>query len=177
MSTQCPAGRYMARIEGHKLTESKQKGTPQLAFSLTILGRMDPADPERLTDDGAGLQRTIFRALTENTFQRVWSELDKLDFVGDEFSLLDEELSGDKFVSLAGKEIPVRMKPEVYQGQEQERWEFDMLGGFVPQSTSAAKAREVDTMFSRKRTQAGGAAAGAKPAAGPAKRANADVPF
>lgn len=161
MAVQCQPGRYAATIVSHKLGTAST-GNVQLAFVLNILGIIRPDDPDSYdASEGGGLTRTVIRTITEKTVNRIYRELDTLGYTGDGFSALDQNLSGDKFIDLSGKQVYVRMHPEEYQGNERERWEFDQLGageGIPMNPVERNKAREIDTMFSRKKVSPGGAA-------------------
>lgn len=176
MSVQCSPGQYKATIADHKLAEAKT-GNLQLAFTIAVLGKVNPEDPEQLFDDGAGLTRTVIRTITENTAARIYQELDHLGYTGDGFSALDPDLAGTKFVNLAGQEVLVRMRVEEYEGADRERWEFDFLGGGMNlKPAEASKAKQIDGQFSRSRV---GVAPKPKSPSCPAANANgkSKIPF
>ena len=174
MSVQCTPGRYAATITGHKLTTSKA-GNLMIAFTCNVAGKVDPASGEP-GPEGAGMTRTVLRAITDQTADRVWKELDALGYPGDGFDSLDPELAeknGVPFHDLTGTEVFLRCAPDSYQGEPREKWEFDLLGGGLNlDPADAAKAREANALYGRKGPKP--AAAAAKPAG---QRANGTVPF
>lgn len=168
-------GRYVVEIMDHSLTEAK-KGTLQLAFKIGVVGMVDPTDPENLSSEGAGTERTIFRPITEKTASWVWQDLDRLGFSGDDFVALDREqaaAAGKEFASLAGKQVHARCTPNEWDGKVTERWDFDMGGGPNLQPAGQAKVREASAMFNRKRVQQTSGNKTAVAAAAP----TGDVPF
>lgn len=175
MAMQVEPGKYVAKITGHKLTESK-KGTPQIAFSIDVLGRVNPADPETLDPEGAGLQRTIFRPVTDKSAEWIWQDLDRLGFTGDVFEQLDEELAAQSnvaFISLAGRDVEVKCSENFYEGKSNERWDFAMGGGGMNlQAADKSKVRELSATLGRKKVQQKSAA----PAA-PRPAPSGPVPF
>lgn len=174
----CQPGIYLAVITGQKLTTAST-GNPQLAFTTQLKGRLkNAADPESLDDEHAGLTRTVFNPITDSTAQRRWAELDALGYTGDTFSDLDPDLAAN-FFDLTGKEVQLRCTENTWNGNTNERWDLNVLGGGLTLATAdAAKAREADALYGRRKvTGKAGTPAGKAPAARGAAGKKEEIQF
>ena len=142
-------GTYLGRINKWGLSAAKT-GTPQFFVTFTPLGRVDPSKP----DDTENLiacedwERTIFRAITENTIDFVVRDLKALGYSKDTFDQLDPEHKDAH--SFADMEIRVTCKHEEYQGKNKERWDFAFGDGFKPKEMEAGGVKKLNALFGKK---------------------------
>ncbi len=133
-------GVYDSRIVKWGLSESKEKKTPQVFFTILILAEID-GKGEKL--DCPSYERTIYQAITDNTVDRLVDDIARLGVDLESFSQLDPE--SPKAVSFEGIEVQVKCKHETYQGKTNERFSFNFG------STIATMAKEgvgkLDALF------------------------------
>lgn len=84
-------GRYLARVTRWGLVKAKTD-TPQFALTFLPLGRISPQNPDGDLLPCAGVERTIFRSITEKTAQWLLQDLKTLfEYPHDRFGALDPE--------------------------------------------------------------------------------------
>lgn len=166
------AGSYMGRITKWGLSAAKT-GTPQFFATFVPLGRIDPAKPSDTENLIAcpDWERTVFRAITENTIDFVARDLAALGYTRDTFDQLDPEHADAH--SFADMEIRVVCKHESYQGKEKERWDFAFGDGFTPKAMESGGMKKLNALFGKKLKQV--AKAPSKAEADKAGKARADA--
>jgi len=139
-------GRYWGTITSQQLGESSN-GNPQFILRFEVLGKINLADPEgELVAVTQNLERTIYRAITDNSIDWILQDLEQLGFTGASFAELDP--GNEVFQDFSGQEIPIRCEHDTYQGTVREKWSI----GVAP---SAAKPlepkaiRQLDSMFGK----------------------------
>lgn len=140
-------GKYWVKICGQALGQSKNKGTPEFALQFTVLGKVNPNDPDGdLLGCGECYERTTRLYITDKTIDRVASNLEKLGYDKDSFKFLDPKVSGG--VSFTGKELAMECKHEDYQGDLKEKWEFPFESTPLENTPmESAAIRNLDTLF------------------------------
>lgn len=135
--------RYSGKIVKWGISESKNK-TPQAFFMVMIEKEVDAKGE---TYDCPQYERTVYRALTENTIDWVVDELAKLGFTGTSFNQLrpDDPNAHD----FAGTEVKLRCKHETFEGKTREKFEFD-FGSKAPEQLDKSGVSKLDQLFGSK---------------------------
>lgn len=140
-------GNYIAAIQKQELSQSKNKGTPQIVFTIAPMAYLDESTPEREEiQPNANGERRIYLYVTENTAERVGDTLRFLGLEGDKISVLDSR--HPQHQDLTGREVEVFCQHETYQGQEREKWGFATGGGELD-PIDPSKAKEIDNLMGK----------------------------
>lgn len=134
-------GQYLGRIVNWGLCESDKKKTPQFFVTFSVLGERK-ADG---TEECPQYERTVFRAITENTIEYITRDLRNLGYEDESFDRLDP--AHPQAHSFKGKEIPIRCKHDDYEGDTTEKWEFDFAGSFKPKSLEKTGVARLNALF------------------------------
>jgi uncharacterized protein (TIGR02996 family) len=147
---------YKGKITKWGIAESSKKKTPQVFFTVSILAELDDKGEEF---DCPSYERTIYRAVTENTVDFLIDDIGRLGFELTSFSQLNPD--DPNAIDFTDKEVVVRCKHEEYEGKARERFDFN----FARQVEQLDKAgvSKLDQLFGS-RLKKGGAGK-AKPAA------------
>lgn len=144
-----PAGVYVASVVAQALGKAGT-GTPQFILRVKILGQPDPERPENYIAQNPQYERTIYRALTEKTFEYAAEDFRVLGYDGSKgITVLDP--SHPQHVSFAGQVIDVLCKHEKAQdGTDRERW--SIYTNFASQPIDAKpltkdEGRNLDALF------------------------------
>jgi hypothetical protein len=140
-------GQYVAEVTQQALGEAGT-GTPQFVLRVKILGRPDPAEPDSYVPVQQ-YERTIYRAITENTIDYVMEDLKTLGFAGNSFSDLDP--ASPNHQSFAGKQIDVYCKHEDDQkGNTREKWGLSgRQKALEVKPLDSKKTRSLDSLFGK----------------------------
>jgi uncharacterized protein (TIGR02996 family) len=135
---------YKGTIVKWGLSESKAKKTPQVFFTVSIKCETDDKGGEF---DCPSYERTVWRALTDNTVDYVVEELGKLGFTGSSFAQLDPD--HPQAHDFLDQVVTVKCKHETYEGKINEKFEFH-LGGTGPKKMESGAAKKLDSLFGGK---------------------------
>lgn len=134
-------GLYQAFIQKWGFTEAKT-GTPQLFFSVSISKEIDSKELK----DCPQYERTIFRAITENTIGFVSADLKNLGYPHPTFDQLEPD--HPQAYSFEGHEVKVRCKHGVDQkGAPREEWSFAFGGSFEGKPVEKSKVSKLNALF------------------------------
>src|SRR5258707_14687627 len=86
-------GKYVAEVLNQGFSEAKT-GTTQFVLRFRVLGHPNPDDPNSYLTGTQQGERTMFRAITENTVKYFIEDLKTLGFTGNSFRLLDPNTPG-----------------------------------------------------------------------------------
>lgn len=134
---------YRGKILEHAVGESKNSKTPQITFSVEILD-----------GDRAGAIVYVHKYLTEKAIENTVKDLRSLGWGGTDFA----ELFPGGSQSFAGREVRVYNKPEKYEGEMKDKWNFSFGLGLKP-TEDVGLAKRLNASF-------GGTLKMTKPAAG-----------
>lgn len=142
-------GEYIGEVVDQGINQAKT-GTYQFFVRFAVVAKVDPSLPEGANAIGVdnNYERTLFRAISEKTSERLAHDLRQLGFNGDQWSDLDPR-AADAW-NLIGSDVRVICRHEVYNGENRERWDF-ALGGNAQeiQKIEGKQARELDTLFGK----------------------------
>ncbi|SRR5579871_769164 len=149
-------GKYLAKIVSSGLGESKEKKTPFVFFTFTLLNEIG--------GDGKPIkcpafERTLYRYITPETIDFVLRDLQNLGYDREGFEYLDPN-HPQAFV-FAGKQITVTCKHEEYKGEDKERWDLYWGGGPAGAKLGQDNISRLNALFADK-LKAAKEAAGAK---------------
>ena len=143
-------GRYWGKITRQKLGQAST-GTPQLVLSFTVLGKVDPADPDgNLLPVMQQYERTIFRSITEKTIEWVGQDLETLGFTGGSYRQFDED--DPECCDLRGNELAFSCNHEAHYktGEPCEKWSIASDGsGLEVKPLDDQAIRKLDAMFGK----------------------------
>lgn len=131
---------YNARIVKWGVSEAKT-GTAQAFFKVLILNE---SDGKGGTFDCPEFERTIYRAITEKTVDRLVDDIARLGVELESFAQLDPE--NPKAVAFDGVEVEVRCKHESYNGKPTEKFDFN-FGGGEPKAIESTGLSKLDKLF------------------------------
>jgi uncharacterized protein (TIGR02996 family) len=134
-------GLYSGKIVKWGLAESSKKKTPQAFFTVLIENEVD-AQGE--TFDCPSYERTIYRAITDNTVDRLIDDIARLGVELSSFSQLDPD--SPNAVTFEGREVQIKCKHETYEGKTNERFDFN-FGGGGPAQMEATGVKKLDQLF------------------------------
>ena len=141
-------GRFWGKVTAQALGESKQKKTPQFALQFSIMGRIDPANPEGELLPSDQSERTVYLYITDKTIDFVTRDLERLGFHGDSFSDLDPRSPG--FHDFTGAETGLLCEHETYEGKVHEKWSLARSAvGLDCEPMDAKRVRELDSLFGK----------------------------
>jgi hypothetical protein len=141
MSSSFAAGKYRAQIVNWGFSKAKS-GNPQIFWSVKPIGKITPGgDLENCPD----WERTIFRAITDKTIEFVAVELKALGYNYDTFDQIDR--NHPQAFNFGAGEVTVEMKHEMYQGKQQERWQFCLGKAFEPTPVERGEVAKLNAMF------------------------------
>jgi len=120
-------GNYKARIKSVSVSEAST-GTPSIDFLCEVLMYVNDDGLEEEVPEG--MEKTVYRYVTDGTAKRTIADLRTLGYDRDNFDGCDPE--GENPFDFAGKEVGLRMKIETYKDTDRERWEFEFSGATKP---------------------------------------------
>ena len=159
-------GRYWGKITRQRLGESSN-GNPQLILSFTVLGKINPADPQgELLAVTQQYERTVFRTITDKTIDWVLKDLETIGFTGGSYGQFDENASDCCDVRGKELEFSCNHKAHYKTGEPVEEWSIasDSPGMEVEPLDNQA-VRKLDAMFGKQLKKKS-----AEPAAPPEKK-------
>lgn len=177
--------RYWGKLHTVQLGQAST-GTAQMAFTFTILGEVNPADPDGELLACPQYDRTVYKSITKASIDFFWQDIDAIceaKKIAEKPTLPSEIVELD----LAGAELALYCKIETYNDKQSEKWGIARGGGGAPEvkPLESSEAAKLDAMFGRGKPAApkvSRAVAGANPASGQAARqataaAGSGVPF
>ena len=143
-------GRYYGRVTRQAMGETSN-GNAQFVLSFLILGKVNLADPGGELLACPQGERSIYRAITENTIDFVMDDLRALGYTKPSFKYLDPETPG--FVDFTGKELEFFCSHEAdnrdgRSGELREKWGIARAKSQV-KPLDAKKARGLDALFGK----------------------------
>lgn len=185
MSAYKEGAKYWGKLMAVQLGKANT-GTPQMAFTFTILGEVNPADPQGPLLSCQQSERTVYRSLTEASIEFFWQDVDHLCSA----MQLEDQPANPTDVpecGIVGAETGMYFKSETYNGKASEKWNISRGGGGAPEvkPLEETEAAKLNALFGRgKRTAAKPASrapVGANPNANQAARSadagKAGIPF
>lgn len=141
-------GRYWGKVTNQQLGQTST-GKPQIVISFTVLGKVNPADPEgELLPCGANYERSVFRVITDKTAEWASQDLAKLGFTGERFS--DVNLSSTTACDMRGNEAAFYCVHDEHEGKVREKWQVASDGGGLEvKPLDAKESRQLDAMFGK----------------------------
>lgn len=143
------AGIYKGRVTDWAITQA-QTGNKQLAFKFQITGKVDEAFPDGELIPCSPDERTIYRAITDKTFDWVIQDLEHLGYDKNGFVYIDR--NHPEAHDFTGAEVTVRCKHDNYEGKTKEKWEFAWGGGGGGElkAIESGEIKKLDAMFGKK---------------------------
>lgn len=161
-------GKYLGRVTGQGLGESKDKRTPFFGLSVDILGKINPMDPQGDLLPCPGGQRTVRLWLTDQTADRSIADLQRLGFTGSSFRQLDPASPGGWSIIGADIELYCSQEPDSRSpGEMQEKWGIAREGGLKLEPIDQSGVKKLDALFGKQLK----ALSKSAPARAPAERA------
>lgn len=151
-------GTYKGKITKWGIAESTKKKTPQAFFTVLIQGEVDDKGE---VYDCPSYERTVYRAITENTVDFLIDDIGRLGFDLTSFSQLNPDAANA--IDFRDKEVVVRCKHEEYEGKVRERFDFNFSR--TVEQLDKAGVSKLDQLFGNRLKKGGGG--GAKPKAQP----------
>lgn len=179
-------GTYWGRIVHHQLGEAKT-GTVQLIITFVVLGRVNPEDPDGdLLSVPSQQERTVYRAITENTIDIVKEDLRLVGCDPDALGSLTDLDERNGICNFRGQELAFQCRHEEDpDGVLWERWSIAReRGPLDAKQPDQATIKRLDALFGFGKRN-GKRNGGRKPALSPtlerqiaeAQAAPDDVPF
>ena len=138
-------GTYWGKITNQQLGTTSN-GNPQFVLSFSVLGIVDPADPEGELLGCPQGERSVYRVITDKTIAFVLEDLARLGFVGDDFAQLDLNTPGcQDFTRL---EFPFFCQHDTYKGKVREKWGL-ARGGQNVKPLESSDLRSLNAMFGK----------------------------
>ena len=138
-------GTYWGKITNQQLGTTSN-GNPQFVLSFSVLGIVDPADPEGALMGCPPGERSVYRVITDKTIAFVLEDLARLGFEGDDFAQLDLNTPGcQDFTRL---EFPFFCQHDTYEGKVREKWGL-ARGGQNVKPLESSDLRSLNAMFGK----------------------------
>lgn len=173
MSTFYEEGRYRCEVTQQAMSKAST-GTPQFVLKVRLLEMyVSPSETESLRQQ---YERSIYRAITENTVKYLKKDLEVLKFTGGSLKLIDPTTPG--YQSFTGTVVDCLCKHEVDKQSDNVRERWSLAWPAAESSEIGARPlapqeyRALDALFGAA-VRANG---GAKPQAQAAKREQAHPP-
>jgi len=145
-----PPGKYACKITDQALGESST-GNPQFALRFTVLGPVDPENPESyLRVQGMQqYERTYYKSITEKTIEYFLADLKTLGFKGSTFKELDKSMP--TYHSFIGMDVDMFCGHEKdQQGEMREKWVVARTAGPLEvKPLESKKLRDLDNLFGK----------------------------
>lgn len=147
-------GKYWAKVTNQGLGVTST-GKPQFVLSFTILGKVNPQDPEGALISCEQYERSMFRTITDKTVEWLLDDIKHLcqrgnlapDISG--FEQLDPKTPG--FLNLANIEFEAFCQHDTYEGKTRERWSVSTGGGggLEIKPLDNTEVRKLNAMFGK----------------------------
>lgn len=155
MPAQYAEGTYWGRVTHQQLGESKEKKTPQFVLTFSVLGKINPNEPDgELLSCPAGT-RSVFRYFTDKTIDFVVEDVRALCAAQGitnalpSWKFLDPSTAG--YFDFTGAELAFFCKHEEYQGEYKEKWSLARGGGKPDVAPLDDRGiRQLDSLFGKK---------------------------
>lgn len=152
MSTYYTTGDYWGTITRQAMGKTKTD-KPQLVLSFTVLGAVDPENPEGYIVADNQYERTMFRVITDKTVKYACEDVEQLGLEISSWSQLDP--SSPSHVSAVGSSHKFRCSHESWEGNVNEKWSLARGGDGVAVTPLDDKSmRLLDAMFGKSLKQA-----------------------
>lgn len=168
-------GRYRGRISKVQVGETTN-GNPQIVYTVELDGRVG-ADGDDTSC--AGVSRSIFRVLTENTVKYAFEDLRRLGYDRDDLDGVDPSSPGA--FNFVGTPVTVRMELKTSNkgdGSTFEEWSFSFGGGApaVKPVADRGKMAKLNALF-RQEARSSGVAPARRPPPAAGERTEDKIPF
>jgi hypothetical protein len=138
---------YFVRVTGQALGKSKNKGTTQFVLQFTVLGKVNPADPEGDLLECPQGERSIYMYITAKTADFVAKNLQDLGY--DRTSWADLNPDNPGHFDFTGVQFAASCTHEEYEGELKERWGLARTGMFDNTPLEAKEVRQLDALFGK----------------------------
>lgn len=151
-------GKYKFKITAQGFTQAKS-GNPQFFLTGKVTGQINPRNATEIYDCD-NYERTIKVTITDNTIDRILSDLRNIGFTGSRFSELDP--SNPKCHSFVGTEIDAECRHKPGRDDKSKLFEdWDFPYSRAPREAIASDksvASKLDALFGKKLSEVNGGA-------------------
>jgi hypothetical protein len=139
--------KYWVKVTGQGLGQTS-KGNIQFVLSFTVLGAVNPDNPDEYLEEKAQLERRYWRVLNERTIDWGTEDLKTLGFAGDSFAQLDPK--HPRHWSLKDQMVMMFCNHTTDQnGELREEWSIARTGPLVQEEAAVDKVRQLDALFAK----------------------------
>jgi len=170
-------GNYVGRILTQSIGESSAKRTPQIVFTVEILGPVDKENPGNyIAGQYEVQQRSVYLFLTEGAVERTLKVLHQLGFDKTSFTYISPATPG--YHNFANTEIDLfcEWEPKMKGDGYVEKWGASLGDRAPAPEMETSKIRQLDMLYGRQ-LKAGKAAAAPKARSATTEIDDTDLPF